>query len=127
VARYGALTVGPRPTVPASCADVEVPAPGRYPVPTRGVTVVVSAARSAEVPWPLTLRTRRPGDRFRSAAGSKKLKSWLIDRKVPREERDGLLVLAAGREVVAIPALGAVAAGAGLTVRVAPGEPAGAA
>jgi tRNA(Ile)-lysidine synthase len=125
VARYGALSVGPRLAAPASCADVEVPAPGRYPVAARGVTVVVSAARAADVPWPLTLRTRRPGDRFRSAAGSKKLKSWLIDRKVPREDRDGLLVLAAGREVLAVPALGAVAAGAGLTVCLAPREPAG--
>jgi tRNA(Ile)-lysidine synthase len=102
-----------------------VPAPGRYPVPERGLAVEV-AARSAEaLPWPLALRTRRPGDRFRpdGGRGSKKLKSWLIDRKVPREARDALLVLADGASVLAVPELAAVAAGlgpsgAGLTVRV---------
>jgi tRNA(Ile)-lysidine synthase len=44
---------------------------------------------------PLRLRTRRPGDRFRPrGGGSKKLKAYLIDRKLPREQRDALLLLA---------------------------------
>lgn len=45
---------------------------------------------------PLELRGRRPGDRFRplGAPGRKKLKDHLIDRKVPREERDRLILLA---------------------------------
>jgi tRNA(Ile)-lysidine synthase len=70
--------------------------------------------RQAAAAWPLLLRTRKPGDRFRPAGGrgSKKLKAWLIDRKVPRPDRDRLLLLAdaAGR-VLWIPELGAVAAG----------------
>jgi tRNA(Ile)-lysidine synthase len=124
--RYGRLDVGISPSPgEAAFAPVAVPAPGRYPVPERGLAVEV-AARSAEaLPWPLALRTRRPGDRFRpdGGRGSKKLKSWLIDRKVPREARDALLVLADGASVLAVPELAAVAAGlgpsgAGLTVRV---------
>jgi len=101
-----------------------VSGPGRYLL--GGTVAVEVAARSPEaVPWPLALRSRRPGDRFRpeGGRGSKKLKRWLIDRKVPRERRDGLVVLAAGPRVLAVPELGAVAdglgpSGAGLTVRV---------
>ncbi|HOX05813.1 MAG TPA: tRNA lysidine(34) synthetase TilS [Planctomycetota bacterium] len=52
----------------------------------------------------LVCRSRRPGDRFRpfGSAGEKKLKAFLIDRKLPRRERDGLplLVVGGGRLVV---------------------------
>jgi len=72
------------------------------------------------------LRTRRSCDQFRPerGRGGKKLKAWLIDRKVPLEQRDGLLVLAGGSAVLAIPELQALAQGtgpegAGLEVRIA--------
>jgi len=72
------------------------------------------------VDWPLRLGPRRPGDRFRpeGGRGSKKLKAWLIDRKVPREARDGLVVLAdrSGR-VLWLPELGARAEAPGLGLR----------
>lgn len=112
--RYGRMEIGrPRPQA-RGVVPVKVPCPGCYDVPPRGV-VEVMARREADVPWPLLLRTRRPGDRFEpeGGRGTKKLKSWLIDRKVPREERDGLLVLAAGARVLAVPELSAVAAGLG--------------
>lgn len=48
----------------------------------------------------LLYRSRLPGDRIRLPFGSKKLSDLLIDRKVPREARDGLRVLAAGSEVL---------------------------
>ncbi len=121
--RYGWLAIGRPSARPPAFPPVEVPGPGRYELP--GGSVEIGAARAAAVPWPLALRTRRPGDRFRpeGGAGTKKLKSWLIDRKVPREERDALVVLAAGPRVLAVPELSAIAeglgpSGAGLTVRV---------
>ena len=43
---------------------------------------------------PLYYRRRAPGDRIRLAGGSKGVSDLLIDRKVPRAERDGLTVLA---------------------------------
>ena len=48
----------------------------------------------------LVIRTRRPGDRIRLAGGAKKLSDVLIDRKIPREDRDALRVLASGSEVL---------------------------
>lgn len=52
----------------------------------------------AMVTLPLELRSRSPGDRFRPRRGhGKKLKAFLIDRKIPREARDGLLLLADAR------------------------------
>ncbi|MCA9839599.1 MAG: tRNA lysidine(34) synthetase TilS [Trueperaceae bacterium] len=47
----------------------------------------------------LTYRSRQPGDRMHLTGGSKKLSNILIDHKVPREERDGLRLLASGQQV----------------------------
>lgn len=48
------------------------------------------------------IRTRRDGDRFRpvGAPGRRKLKDYLIDRKVDREKRDGIPLVACGSEVL---------------------------
>ncbi len=49
----------------------------------------------------LTIRHRQPGDRFAAnPAGSKKLKDYLIDRKIPQRDRDGLWLLASGSEIL---------------------------
>lgn len=109
---------------PPAVAPVRLDGPGRYLVPALGLVAEVEAP--AAVAWPLWLRTRRAGDRFRPARGrgSKSLKAWLIDRKVARDRRDRLLLLVDGAgAVLAIPELGAQGAGlpAGLAVRVAPG------
>ncbi len=48
----------------------------------------------------VTYRARRPGDRIRLVGGSKKLSDLLIERKVPREARDTLRLLASGEEVL---------------------------
>ena len=58
----------------------------------------------------LKYRGPRPGDRIRLAAGSRKLSDVFTDRKVPREQRPGIEVLASGSEVVWVDGL-ATAAG----------------
>jgi tRNA(Ile)-lysidine synthase len=91
--RYGELAVRPAPRPPTPPTAVSIPGPGTHLLPGGGILEVEGAPGAT---WPLWWRTRRPGDRFRPAGGvgSKKLKAWLIDRKVPREVRDGLRVLA---------------------------------
>jgi tRNA(Ile)-lysidine synthase len=55
----------------------------------RGNEVGVAVAALA---LPLAVRSRRPGDRFRplGAPGGRKLQDFLVDRKVPRDDRDSL-------------------------------------
>ncbi len=50
----------------------------------------------------LVLRTRKPGDFLvvNQNGGRKKLKDYLIDCKIPREERDQILLLCVGNEVL---------------------------
>ena len=53
----------------------------------------------------LLLRTRRAGDRFRPKGmkgQSRKLKDWMIDRKIPRALRERIPLLCADGEVIAI-------------------------
>lgn len=125
VVEEGRLRVRHAAGAPASTQPpVEVAGPGHHPLPALGLVAEVAAAPGARVAWPLWLRTRRPGDRFRPAGGrgGKKLKAWLIDQKVPLARRDGLVLLAdAAGEVLSIPALGARSAllPAGVEVRLA--------
>jgi tRNA(Ile)-lysidine synthase len=83
-----------------SPGEVAIPGPGRYLWEPRvlevaaggGGVVTVDVTRA---PFPWTLRGRRPGDRFRPGGGrSKKIADLFIDAGIPREERDGLALLA---------------------------------
>lgn len=51
--------------------------------------------RAASVTPSLIVRNRRPGDRFQplGAPGRRKLQDVLVDRKIPRTERDGLPIV----------------------------------
>jgi tRNA(Ile)-lysidine synthase len=100
-----------RRVAPEACPSClfTIDGPGTYPLPGGGELQVVLVPsplgedrRAAEfdaarVPFPLTLRSPRPGDRFRPAGldGSKKLKDLLIDAKMPREKRQRLLLVVA--------------------------------
>jgi tRNA(Ile)-lysidine synthase len=50
-------------------------------------------------PW-AKLRTREPGDRIRLSGGTRKLSDVLIDRKIPRESRDQIPLVAQNSEVL---------------------------
>lgn len=72
--------------------------PSRDQMAARGVEA--REAREIAVPagsldGPVTVRNRRPGDRIKpiGARGRKKLQDLLVDRKVPREERDRVPVI----------------------------------
>jgi tRNA(Ile)-lysidine synthase len=86
---YGRLELATHPSRPP--ADRPLTDPAQLPP---GVPESVLAAPD------LRLRGRRPGDRMRLPGGSKSLARLLIDRKVPREERDALEVLASGSQVL---------------------------
>ncbi|MBI3581888.1 MAG: tRNA lysidine(34) synthetase TilS [Nitrospinae bacterium] len=60
------------------------------------------------VPDGAFFRNRRSGDVFHpiGASGTMKLKKFLIDRKIPRWERDSLLLLAHGSEILWVAGIG---------------------
>ncbi len=128
------LLIGPRAAEAPSATVPARPLPegdGSVAVSELGLRVVVRTVQRSELDWPawlrdkerdedmldadaagprteLVLRTRRPGDRFRplGALGGKKLKDFFIDRKVPRRERDGTLLLARRAQVLWLAGLG---------------------
>ena len=56
----------------------------------------------SKVKLPLTIRNRRDGDRFQPHGmhGTKKIKDFLMDAKVPRFERDRIPMLVCGNEIL---------------------------
>jgi tRNA(Ile)-lysidine synthase len=62
---------------------------------------------AAGVRFPLVIRGRRPGDRYRplGAPGSKKLKEILRAKRIPLDRRDGLPVFFSGGDILWIPGL----------------------
>jgi tRNA(Ile)-lysidine synthase len=88
--------------------------PGSVYLPETGVTITaerrdrgvelskdgaLGCLQADSVDLPLTVRTRQPGDRFRplGAPGRRKLQDVLVDRKVPRNERDRVPVVVDAR------------------------------
>src|SRR5439155_8242774 len=70
----------------------------------RGPAVTNGSAAVVAVPdGPLEVRTRRPGDRVRAAGRDVSLKRFLMDRRVPAQERSALPLLAAGHRVLWVP------------------------
>ena len=96
--------------------------PGEVEIPE--IAVRVGLSRRPVEPWMLsgsprcaalalplaegdrvTVRNRRPGDRIHplGAAGSRKLKELLIDRRVPRRDRDRLPLICVGERIAWVP------------------------
>jgi len=108
VALRGALRLEP-PRSPTPPFTYSFLVPGEIELPELGLRLRIG--RSAVEPWMFrgdpnraalagkagraTVRSRRPGDRLRplGAAGARKLKELLIDRRVPVGERDRLPLL----------------------------------
>ncbi len=97
-------------------------APGELPIPELGVRVGLhrrpvepwmfqGASHRAGLALPLapgdrvTVRNRRPGDRLHplGAGGSRRLKEVLIDRRMPRHQRDRLPLLCIGERIAWVP------------------------
>jgi len=101
--------------------ELPLPVPGAVEVPDAGVWIAaciqdgveqgelvdsginVAIVQAASVAPPFVVRSRRAGDRMRplGAPGHRKLQDVLVDRKVPRDERDRvpIVVDSAGRIV----------------------------
>jgi tRNA(Ile)-lysidine synthase len=107
------------PEAPAAFS-YRLPLPGEVEIPELGVTV--RARREPVAPWMFrgsprraalalpaaaeaVVRSRLPGDRLRplGAPGTRKLKEVLIDRGVPRRERDRLPLLLVGGRIAWVP------------------------
>jgi tRNA(Ile)-lysidine synthase len=108
--RFDEIRVAPR-TNPVSAFDYSLPVPGRVELPA-GLAVETSPDASGfgdglrvAVPpdTPLSVRTRRPGDRVLWHGREIALKRFLLDRRIPAEERDGLPLLAAGSRILWFP------------------------
>jgi tRNA(Ile)-lysidine synthase len=85
------------PEIGRALEAVVIPA-AQYAVPHERERVAFDAAG---LPRRLLVRARRRGDRFRPfGGGDRRLKSFLIDAKVPRWDRDRLPLVDAGRDIV---------------------------
>ena len=93
-----------------SVENFEIPfAVGRTQTPLGVVEVSKAPLDNAlridvtKLPENCVFRTRRQGDTFtKFGGGTKSLKKYLIDKKIPSRFRDGLLLLASGNEILVI-------------------------
>ena len=93
--------------------ELIIDAPGEYGLPT-GDTLLVAVGTdlspgddsvlfdAASVPFPLTVRSPRPGDRFQPSgmAGHKSLKNYFVDEKIATEQRRRTPVVCRGETIL---------------------------
>ena len=108
--RFDEVRVGPRPRRRGRFAyPLEVP--GRVELPGGWALEALSAPGpavsnpetdmvAAPADEPLIVRTRRPGDRVSWRGREVSLKRFLMERRVPADEREGLPLVAAGSRVL---------------------------
>ncbi|MEO7190378.1 MAG: tRNA lysidine(34) synthetase TilS [Vicinamibacterales bacterium] len=106
----------PAPVVHSGAFEYELRVPGSLEIGETGASMHSSLLKGADIPIsrlgpdraaiqeggvvvPLSVRSRRPGDRFRplGAPGSRKLQDVLVDRRIPRDLRDRLPVVTDAR------------------------------
>ncbi|MFA9444160.1 tRNA lysidine(34) synthetase TilS [Egicoccus sp. AB-alg6-2] len=114
--RITSLTPGapaPAATDPGQIAFAlaEAWTPPRVRIPGRLVPPGGTAERMSLALGPVTsalvVRSRRPGDRLRTAGGTRRLQDVLVDAGLPRPVRDLWPVVAAGDRVVWVPGIAA--------------------
>jgi len=114
---YGELVIAP--TVPQPHApdrEWTLPVPGDVPIPDLGIAISARRSRAkrppphpttalldaAKIAPPLTVRTRRRGDRFTpfGMKGTVKLQDFFVNAKVPRSERSRVPLVLSGDEII---------------------------
>jgi tRNA(Ile)-lysidine synthase len=99
--------------LPGAAFALPLPVPGAVALPdgrslvaraSGGPATSTAAIAVVAVPdGPLEVRTRRPGDRVRAAGREVSLRRFLMDQRVPAQDRGSLPLLAAGHRVFWVP------------------------
>jgi len=108
-------TVHIKPSSRSSEFNIQINAPGEYQTPNHDI-VIVSITKpepfkngvqlsQKETGFPLHLRTRLSGDQLQMSYGHKSLSDWLMEKKIPNQERNQLWVIAKDHQVLWIPSM----------------------
>ena len=108
VFNFDEVRIAPRRvTTPPFSLPLTVPGAVALPDGRRLVARAARGPAAADVvavpDAPLEIRTRRPGDRVRASGRDLSLKRFLMDHRVPAQERGALPLLAAGHRVLWVP------------------------
>ena len=116
---YESLILGPRPRE-FSFQGITIPGEGVFPLYQHGIRIKLELlprgnmdpkrdSMGPEIAWldadrlafPLEARGTRPGDRFHplGSPGQRKIQDFLVDLKIPREERGRVIVLESAGEI----------------------------
>jgi tRNA(Ile)-lysidine synthase len=114
--------------LPEGLAIVRDPVPVPQPLPLAEHTEIASSewgvrVRVGTVPAGSALRSRRPGDRVRTARGTRKVQDVLVDAKVPRVLRDLVPIVANAEGAVAVVGQTVPDTASGIVIDVEPYEP----
>jgi tRNA(Ile)-lysidine synthase len=95
--------------------NIEISAPGEYELPNHDIVIISTTKPDQsedcitltieDLSFPFQIRTRLAGDHLVLTYGHKSLSDWLIEHKVPNQQRDRMWVLAKANNVLWIPAM----------------------
>jgi len=101
---HDSIAIGQRPPGD-NCPEISLPLPGKAAIGNLAITADIRALQDSSVFWlpeetrEIVVGPRRPGDYFYPSGGGKKLKAYMIDRKIPRWLRDMYLVFRSGGKI----------------------------